>query len=156
MTNDFDLAQYLYEKTNPEDLPNLDRLHGRVWREGLAFTESPIEQILYVFLCIQKPEDMKIRLQQELKTKQGIRRVDFLIGLEGMRGDFRPMFIIEADGELNHTKPQDITHDKRRDRELLLAWGLPTIRFTGQEIMSDPESRRIYVHSLFQRGKQYE
>jgi very-short-patch-repair endonuclease len=156
-TDDFDLAGYLYEKLNDEDIPTLDKLYGEAWFEQLDYCESPIENILYIFLLLDKPSDMGVLLQQEIRTSTGIRRVDFLIGLLTLRGDFRPMFVVECDGTDFHTKPSQIAQDKRRDREILLEWGLPTVRFTGKEIKDDPETQRIYVHQLFKRGiKGYE
>lgn len=153
MTNDFDLASYLYEHTNKEDIPKLDDVYGDGWFEQLEYTESPIESILYVFLLIEKPRDMGILLQQEFKTRDRNRRVDFLIGLLTLRGDFRPMFIVECDGTDYHTTTQQIANDKRRDRHLLLEWELPTVRFDGKTIKDDPEGCRIYVHRLFRKGK---
>jgi very-short-patch-repair endonuclease len=153
MTNDFDLAGYLYEKLNDEDIPTLDYEFGDAWFEQLEYCESPIEQILLVFLLLSKPSDMGVSPQQEIKTTGGIRRVDFLIGLLTLRGDFRPMFVVECDGTDFHTKPSQIAQDKRRDREILLEWGLPTIRITGKEIKDDPETQRIYVHQLFKKGR---
>jgi very-short-patch-repair endonuclease len=155
MTNDFDLAAYLYEHTNAEDIPNLDYNYGDCWfEEAQNYCESPIEKILYCFLLIDKPDDCLVLLQQELVTRGGNRRVDFLLALRASEKPYRrPMFVVECDGTDFHTKPSQIAQDKRRDREILLERGLPTVRITGKEIKDDPEGCRVYIHELFKRGK---
>lgn len=70
-------------------------------------------------------------------------RVDFLVVVvdEPVPGLFtRARLVVECDGHDFHEKtPEQAQRDKSRDRALL-AGGLPVLRFTGREIVRDPQA----------------
>lgn len=51
-----------------------------------------------------------------------------------------PIVLVECDGHDWHERtPQQASRDRARDREILLKSGLPVVRFTGSEIVRDPD-----------------
>jgi hypothetical protein len=50
------------------------------------------------------------------------------------------VILVECDGHEWHERtPQQAAKDRARDREILLKSGLPVVRFTGSEIVRDPD-----------------
>ena len=58
-------------------------------------------------------------------------RVDFLYREHNL--------IVEVDGYDAHSDPQQFAEDRRRDREILVATGISTIRFTWDDCLDTPE-----------------
>lgn len=53
---------------------------------------------------------------------------------------FNSLVLVECDGHDWHERtPQQAARDRSRDREILLKAGVPVIRFTGSEIVRDPD-----------------
>jgi very-short-patch-repair endonuclease len=73
----------------------------------------------------------ELPLELEQQAMVGRWRCDFLLGF----GDGK--LAIEVDGFDYHSSKDQMERDRRRDRDLLLD-GVPTIRFTGSEVMRDP------------------
>ena len=85
-------------------------------------------------------------VQQEIDTSDGKSyRVDFLITMyDALFGDNTPItdwetqLIVECDGWEFHSTKEQIQNDNKRDAQILSSRGIPTIRFLGKEINSDP------------------
>lgn len=110
--------------------------------------ESPIEQLLIVALNptlfgfeydkdIGVIQGYRVQLQEEVKTRRGLYRVDILITVT-MPGGRALRLAVECDGHAFHEKTKEqAAHDKQRDRALAEI-GLRMLRFTGSEIWRDP------------------
>lgn len=60
--------------------------------------------------------------------------------------------VVECDGHAFHDRtPEQAERDRRRDRYILATLGLPTIRFTGREIVRDVKECVNGVAAVMQR-----
>jgi very-short-patch-repair endonuclease len=59
--------------------------------------------------------------------------------------------IVEFDGKRNHLRPDRVLYDRKRDVRLA-SEGFLTLRFTGREVLADPEwCRRMILAVLAHR-----
>lgn len=147
---DFDLDKYI-STISKDKIDNLYyRFCDEYWKGMLINNcESPIEQMLYLHLLIDQPEDMGISTQVKVYPMGDFRRLDFLISLTTARGNRnRPLFVIETDGSL-HNDEEKVMDDKIRDRLIMQDLGLMVVRFTGKEVVRDAESCAWEVKELF-------
>jgi hypothetical protein len=139
--------------------------------------ESPVEQIFYLELQRQAVERNKysifkfyIEPQFKITTEKGNRyRVDFLIyytpdiawvaGYDDEtyyshpKNNKKYALIVEIDSYLWHgTSPEQFEKEKKRERDLINE-GWEIIRFSGREIMREPEKCAEEVFKYFWRTK---
>lgn len=146
----FSIFEYM-EKLDKQKIEAINYKWGDddYWRQLLLECESPIEQMLYLHLLIDQPEDMGISTQVNVYPMGEIRRLDFLISLTSSRGNLsRPLFVVETDGSM-HNDEEKVMDDKVRDRLVLQDLGLMVIRFTGKEVYRDAESCSWEVKELY-------
>lgn len=110
------------------------RLFYSNWRGFLEACESPIEEVVASCLTLINLHTLAIGREFcfEQQTKIGKYRVDFLVCVEGQQ------FVIECDGHDYHERTKEqAARDRSRDRYLAIR-GVPTLRFTGSELHTNP------------------
>jgi very-short-patch-repair endonuclease len=117
-----------------------------IWelKQNIKNLESPIEQMMYVFLETGL-QNKTIQTQTIFKHYSGDHyRVDFQI-FASVRSIFlKPPIIVECDGKNYHeNKPYQIRKDRKRDRFLMSDFGCKVFRFSGDEIYA------VYEKLLF-------
>jgi very-short-patch-repair endonuclease len=91
--------------------------------------ESPLEELYLATWLLHVPAD-RLEVQATLTPY----RVDFLV--TGSKG----RYAVEVDGIEFHRggNLERARADVRRDRTLLISYGIPTLRFMGSEVAKDP------------------
>lgn len=100
-------------------------------------TESPIEEMLAGAIT-EWIDHHGVRATLATQIPIGPYRADILIEADGRK------LVVECDGAAYHTSPDQIAHDKRRDR-YCVANGLAVMRFSGDEIKRDPRGCAVQV-----------
>lgn len=138
--------------TDPRVQPYADSIN---WYAARDETDSPIEYHLLMAMAVG--HSMKSKGFQPIVLNAGslpyrdvsciqiipqfkvaIFRMDF--ALVQYNGTLLHRICVECDGHEFHEKtPEQAAHDKRKDRELMMA-GWPVLRFTGSEIAAGGES----------------
>ena len=106
--------------------------------------ESPIEHLLGIAMHRLFPStiglmtnDFFINAQEIVDCGQKKYRVDFFVAIRHQEKHYG--FVVECDGHDFHEKTKEQARkDKKRDRDLM-AGGIPVIRFTGSEIVENPD-----------------
>lgn len=115
--------------------------------ESLIDCESPIEQLLSIYLVVLQLENIvlynpfidvvTIEKQKEITIENKKYRVDFLIPVV-YKNQGEIMFVIECDGYEFHQKTKEqVESDNQRQRDLQ-EFGYEVIRFSGTEIYHKP------------------
>lgn len=76
------------------------------------------------------------------------------VHVHGHRVDFyyrEQRLIVEVDGYSAHSHPRQFAADRRRDREILIATGIATIRFTYDDCIDTPEAVAATVRAALHR-----
>ena len=116
-------------------------------REAAEDCESPIEQLMSMALtkAIGNDDSIYYSKQETIKANGKEYRVDFLLECYDaifMAGepvtDWTVQLIVECDGWQYHSTREQIEHDNERDLDILISSGIPTVRFTGSEIVKSP------------------
>jgi very-short-patch-repair endonuclease len=98
--------------------------------------QSPIEQIFLIewsFLGIDHVYGVRLEPQKELKTPDGIFKIDFAVSAQPAL-----QLAIEIDGHDFHEKTKaQASHDKSRERSIVRA-GYIILRFSGSEVFQNP------------------
>lgn len=110
----------------------------------LESCDSPIEYLLGIALHKLFPNtigimtnDFFINAQESIDCGENKYRVDFLIVIKYKEVNYG--FVVECDGHEFHEKTKEqAKKDKKRDRNLMVK-GIPVIRFTGSEIVANPD-----------------
>jgi len=110
-----------------------------VAQQGRVATDSPIEAILASFILgwIDHHEIGGFSVRTQAKLGRGY-RADILIEMAGRK------LVVECDGDAFHSSPEQIAHDRRRDR-YCASQGMAVMRFSGSEINRDPRGCAIEV-----------
>ena len=114
--------------------------------------DSPIEQLFalgLVSLPSREDDSWFWSTQATLNARGKDYRVDFL--LEKYDAIFDPkmptltpicdwttQLVVECDGWDYHSSKEQVDYDNRRDQDILGAYAIPTIRFSGSEIAKSP------------------
>ena len=122
--------------TDSIDEGDFFRTQAEIAARMAKFTESPIE-ILFGMAMMELIEDQWALCPQ---YKWRGFRIDWALE----RPD-RSLIFIECDGNEFHTRPEQVTRDRRRDRVIRKA-GIKLFRFTGSEIYNNAKGCAIRVY----------
>ncbi|MFC5587581.1 endonuclease domain-containing protein [Sporosarcina soli] len=124
--------------------------------------DSPIEQLLFVALSSRidiafglgtSIRNHFLEAQREIRVNERRYRVDIFIVVENYDGDSFA-FAIECDGHDFHQKTKEqVARDKKRERDLMSA-GCRVIRFTGSEIVDNPDGCATEVFKIIHTSVQ--
>jgi len=124
---------------------------------GIESCESPIEQLMLVHLITQLQLlrahtgwNYVIWPQHQFTVGNRRVRLDFHVTATGPDGR-KVSVAVECDGHDYHERTKEqAAADRSRDR-LLLASGIPVVRFTGTEIWKDPNACAREVRTVLER-----
>lgn len=105
-----------------------DTINGKAERHDGHFL-TPIERLIYERL---QQAGAVFSAQTLVQGPNGRFRVDFLLFCGAA------VTVVELDGHDSHKTQQQRTNDAQRDR-WFCAQGIRTVRFTGSEVVADPD-----------------
>lgn len=116
--------------------------------DALSGCDSPIEQAFALGLMEMERQypDVVWSKQDAFEIYGRKYRTDFVLETYGVvfAGGKMPVYdwttrlVVECDGLKYHSDKEQIEHDNLRDIDFLMKYGMPTIRFTGSEILKSP------------------
>jgi hypothetical protein len=86
--------------------------------------------------CGVEGEPITVEIDHQFDAAPLPYRMDFRVRMTC--GDLAATVFVECDGHEWHSTREQKARDARRDREVLQAHDVPTVRFTGSEIHKDP------------------
>ena len=124
------------------------KLDARI-SEAIKDCESPIEQMFALGLVDNEKRfpDVQWSCQQTFDVFRHTYRVDFILEIYDVIFhkkipvpicDWTTQLIVECDGMEYHSDTERIESDNTRDIDFLMRYNIPTIRFTGRQILKDP------------------
>lgn len=123
-----------------------ERVHHIGKEAGLECWEGPQDLVLYYVQRYHRPEHFPVAITQpSMRLGEKLIRPDYAFILPGSHAT---KIVVELDGHDFHERtPEQAQSDKSRDRALQ-ALGWHVLRFTGREVLRDPERCLHEVESL--------
>lgn len=115
--------------------------------EAIKDCDSPIEQMFALQLLSLEERFPSVAWSKQdrfnifgrkYRTDFVLQVYDAIFGDDGTPAyEWTTGLVVECDGMEYHSDKEQIEHDNTRDIDFLMKYGMPTIRFTGSQILKD-------------------